>query len=115
MFVWNTERLYTPMTNDTFQFTTTRSIEDWLDASDDLLSKYRAHPNHIHDRLARALREETKLMLIMQKSCRLIRVTHRRDQPLYHYEMPGPHLTQLMLLDPEWVAYLKSTTEHLLA
>lgn len=103
------------MTNDTFQFTITRSIEDWLDASTDLLSKYRARPHLELKSLAQALRKQATLLRRMQKSCRLIRVTHRRDHSLYHYEMSGPHLTQLMLLDPEWVAHLKSTTEFLLA
>ena len=104
------------MTEDTFRFTTTRSIDDWLDISDDLLSKYRARDTLMSERLAISLSEEAKLMRIMQKSCRLIRTTrHGRDRLLYHYEMPGPTLTHLMLLDPKWIQHLKSITEFLLA
>ncbi len=104
------------MTEDTFRFTTTRSIEEWLDISDDLLSKYRARDTRMSERLAISLSEEAKLIRTMQKSCRLINVTpHGRDKLLYHYEMPGPTLTHLMLLDPERISYLKTTTEFLLA
>ena len=103
------------MTEDTFRFTTNITIASWLEMSDVLMSIYQARPCRVNDRLAEELREEVELVRTMQKSCRLFNVTANIDQPLYHYELSGPTLTLLRILDPDFIEECKRTTEHYLA
>ena len=103
------------MTEDTFRFTTNITIASWLEMSESVMSIYRARPGHINDSLAKELGKKIQTVRTIQESCRLFNVTANIDQPLYHYELSGPTLTQLRILCPDFVARLKKNTEHYLA
>lgn len=105
------------MTKDTFRFTRTRSIEDWLDISETVMRIYGAKTGHINYYLAEDLGTKIQSIRFIQKSCRLFNVSYsyRDDRPLYHYELSGLRLTQLRILDPDFIASLSTSTERLLA
>ena len=103
------------MNSDTFRFTSTETIVKWLDVSEWVLRLYRARPGPINDSLAEDLTKQIELVRFIQKSCRLFSVTYKDNRPLYHYELSGPTLTQLRILDPDFIAQCKKNTEHLLA
>lgn len=102
------------MTEDTLRFTSTRTIVDYLDISETVMSIYRARPGHINDSLAKELGKKIQTVRTIQESCRLFSVTYT-DRPLYHYELSGPTLTLLRILDPDFIEECKRTTEHYLA
>ena len=95
--------------SNTFRYTIAQTVDEWLK---DVLT-YQEGIRLVSEASAAKLDKLKQQVMVLHESSRLVKQTNR-NRPLYHYELQGPHLTHMLLIDPEFIENLETRTKNLL-